>query len=349
VRRILVETGTPQDTPVSRKIGPLPNLRAAIERLGTPTPVSGGTGGRGFALDCGPGQMLAGVRGRAGWVIDQVRALCKNGAGVLIESGARGADNGSPFETRCDAGQGVTGIIGFSGSYVDSFRLQCKNAPGGVPEGDVSLSRSVGGSGGQAFGPFSCGRGEVAVGLRGQAGTRVDNLGLDCTVVALDTTPALSWISPAAGGSGGQVFVRSCPPGQVLAGVRVRAGSRIDAVRPRCVPVSESGSWTSDPSFSNLAAGGTGGTIDTQDCPRDSAIFEIAGRGGWNIDRLGFRCRPLETATTVHGTSTRLGPFGGSGGEPFGPHPCPSSLAATGLQGNAGDLVDRLQVRCGRF
>src|SRR4029079_5357384 len=104
MRKILAETGTPQDTRVTRKIGPLPNLRAAIARLGTATPSAGGGGGDAFALDCGPGEMLTGVRGRAGRYIDQVRAVCKNGAGVLIESGARGGNGGTPFDSQCNSG-----------------------------------------------------------------------------------------------------------------------------------------------------------------------------------------------------------------------------------------------------
>jgi serine protease len=350
MRKILAETGTPQDTPVTRKIGPLPNLRAAIARLGTATPSAGGGGGDAFALDCGPGEMLTGVRGRAGWYIDQVRAVCKNGAGVLIESGARGGNGGTPFDSQCNSGQGVTGIVGFAGAFVDSFRLECKSAPAGTPDGDVSLTPSIGGSQGQAFGPFHCDEGQVAVGLRGRAGDFIDNLQLDCATVALDLQAAKGWISPAAGGSGGSHFELSCDTNEVLVGVIVETDNWLNDLRGHCVSVSPDGSWLREPGATSRVGkpGWLTGTEVTQDCPSDSAIFEIAGRADWYVDRLAFRCRPLETVTTVNGASTKIGPFGGNGGEPFGPYTCPSGLAATGLQGNSGDYIDRIQLRCGQ-
>ena len=349
IRSILAETGTPQETPVTRNIGPLPNLRAAITRLGTATPSAGGGGGAAFALDCGPGQMLAGISGHAGWYIDQVRAICKNGGGVLIEFDTRGGNGGTLFNRQCDTGKGVTGIVGFAGAFVDSFRLECKSAAGGTPSGDSALTESAGGSGGQAFGPFSCEEGQVAVGLRGRADEFVNNLQLDCATVALDTTVAKGWISPAAGGTGGAHFEQSCKLGEVMVGVQVLFGSWIDGIAVRCIQVNPDGSWSGNvDDFFRTGGVNNGVTVTTQDCPRNSAVFEMAGRADWYIDRLGFRCRPLETATTVSGTSDKIGPFGGNGGEPFGPHDCPSSLAATGLQGNSGDYIDRLQLRCGR-
>ena len=279
MRRILAETGSPQVTPVTQNIGSLPNLRAAIERLETSTPSTGGGGGAAFALDCSPGEMLVGVGGHAGWYIDQVRAICTNGAGDEIYSGTRGGDGGTPFESRCDGGHGVTGIVGFAGDVVDSFRLECRNAPAGAPENDISLTSSAGGSGGQAFGPFRCGDGEIAVGLRGRFGDVIDNLQLDCAGVVLDTRAAPGWISPAAGGSGGAHFETPCDSGEVMVGIEVLSGDWVDHLNARCVQTAADGSWTRSPSGVRIT-GGNGAIVAndaTQDCPPNSAIFEIAG------------------------------------------------------------------------
>jgi hypothetical protein len=100
------------------------------------------------------------------------------------------------------------------------------------------------------------------------------------------------------GGSGGTAFTRQCPQGQVLSGIRARAGLVIDALGIKCRPVNADGSLGGENEIGSLA-GGTGGILSSGSCPQGSVV---AGQGGARgiPTGLGFfelRCRRWDPAT----------------------------------------------------
>lgn len=134
---------------------------------------------------------------------------------------------------------------------------------------------------------------------------------------------------PAIGGPGGGDFVARCPPGQLLAGVEIRAGDDIDAIRPLCakpravvemVPIGpgepgylEYRSWQEfrrrvSYKYDEVTTptgwyGGTGGNVRRIACPqpayeRNEAgmvmafAAEIEGVDTVTVNSLAFQCEP---------------------------------------------------------
>jgi hypothetical protein len=100
------------------------------------------------------------------------------------------------------------------------------------------------------------------------------------------------------GGTGGTAFTRQCPQGQVLTGIRARAGLVIDALGIKCRPVNANGSLGGENDVGSLA-GGTGGILSSGSCPQGSVV---SGQGGGRAvpTGLGFfelRCRRWDAAT----------------------------------------------------
>ncbi len=348
MRSLLSSTGTPQVSPVSKAIGPMPDLRRAFnQQLGGQTVAAGGPGGNEFLLRCDQGQVLAGAKGRAGWFINQIKAICATGAGVFTETAPVGGTGGTPFTTMCDDGFAVTGFTGFADFYIDSFRFECKQLQNNAPTGNIRLSLPAGGDGGTAFRPLRCGPNQVAVGIRGRAADFVDSVQLVCEQVVLDQTQPTSWVSPAAGGIGGNSFRLGCASNEVLIGVNAKAGFWIDSIAPICIGASNNGSWAGNPRRLNTA-GGSGGSSVTLICPNNTAVSGISGRSSMFVDKLVIRCRPLASTNATQGNSSTLSVIGGSGGEAFGPYNCPGNLPGTGFQGRAKDYLDRIQLICGR-
>ena len=54
-------------------------------------------------------------------------------------------------------------------------------------------------------------------------------------LVAISAQAQTDAIMPPVGGPGGGQFVARCPQGQYLAGLELRAGDDIDAIRPICI------------------------------------------------------------------------------------------------------------------
>ena len=312
----------------------------------TPQPAATGADGR-FSLQCDFGQMLVGIRGKAGEFIDQVRGLCAGRTDPAGETGARGGGGGTEFEIRCSAGSAATGIVGTRGTYIDSLSLECRAMRNGQPAGDPTSTARVGGQGGQPFGPLRCPAGQVAVGMKGRAGSFVDELEPDCAVAKPPGATASVWVSPAAGGKQGNDIKLACGPDEVLVGTMTRNGNWLDAIAALCVRVSDDGNWIGEP-HSTDHAGGPGGVALTRQCPRGQAIAGISGRSSTVVNQLISRCRPLVSAKAVRGQWQDLESVGGTGGDPFGPHACPNNLPATALKVGAGIYLDRVQILCGR-
>lgn len=323
----------------------LPPVAPAAAQDAQPAMATGADGR--FSLQCDFGQTLVGIRGQAGEFIDGISGLCAGRTGVVAETGARGGNGGARFEIRCDTGAAVTGLVGTRGTYVDSLSLECRPMRNNQPGGEATFTASVGGQGGQPFGPLRCPAGQVAIGLKGRAGTFVDELEPDCAAAKPAGATAAVWVSPAAGGKQGNDIKLTCGTDEVLVGTSTRNGNWLDAIAALCVRVSDDGNWTGEPRSTDHA-GGAGGVALTRSCPRGQAVAGISGRSSNVVNQLVSECRPLVSAKAVQGPSQKLESVGGAGGDPFGPYPCPNNMPATGLKVGAGIYVDRVQVVCGR-
>jgi hypothetical protein len=154
-----------------------------------PTAQVGGSGGTAFTQTCPNGEILSGLQGTSGTLIDSVESICTKldvlgdnftDPVVLSSHGGSGARG---YDLECPKGWAVTGLTGRSGSFVDRVQLIC--APVQL-DGTVLLGAaekvdpfSAGGTGGSAF-TIHCPGTTPARGIDGRAGTFVDRLGLGC-------------------------------------------------------------------------------------------------------------------------------------------------------------------------
>lgn len=344
MRDLLVRTGTLQDTPVTRRIGPMPNLRTALSEFDSGTAIVGGSGGEPFTLRCEDGLALVGIRGGAGALVDRVQPICENAIGASKRMPSVGGGGGAEFERRCDSGKFVVGLRGRATLYLDQLILECAR-PGAEGRRIIDSLEPIGGTGGAVFGPNRCSRDRSAVGLQGRAGAFIDQLRLLCGSQLPATEVVTPWVSDPVGGTGGDAATLKCGNDQVMVGVTVRAGFWLDSIAPRCATPSASGAWTEDER--GPRAGSSGGTAETERCPPNFAVSAISGRAGGVIDRLRIRCRPLANQTSTTGEEVSGGVVGGNGGTEFGRIACPADLAATGFAVRTGAYVDQLKLICG--
>ena len=139
------------------------------------------------------------------------------------------------------------------------------------------------------------------------------------------------------GGTGGTAAFWDCPKGQVLAGVTVRSGAYLRGLQAHCRFAGQ-----------DAARGATGARLgewqaperETQlQCAPGERVLGFFGRSAALVDQLGLVCG------VPGGARTRTEPAGGSGGEPF-ERLCPRVMAAIGVQGRFGALVDAAGLDC---
>jgi hypothetical protein len=105
-------------------------------------------------------------------------------------------------------------------------------------------------------------------------------------IAALATTgPADAASVGVCGGSGGsQSKTLSCPAGQYIVGLSMRAGTYIDRIGIRCASIDSTGKRGKPGAFQY--AGGAGGTdSESGTCPRSGAVTAIHMKAGSYIDR----------------------------------------------------------------
>jgi hypothetical protein len=92
---------------------------------------AGGVSGEDFEDHCPAGEMLVGLNGRTGRVVDRVGVQCApiarwmTNAGELHPSAGHGGNGGDPFVDNCPTGHVVDGVSGSAGNLVDSVQVQC--------------------------------------------------------------------------------------------------------------------------------------------------------------------------------------------------------------------------------
>ena len=142
----------------------------------------------------------------------------------------------------------------------------------------------------------ACPDDNVLVGVRGRAGSWINNLFLVCARVNGGTLGEVRVLDDGAqriGGLASGTFTRDysvrCPAGQVVKGVVAYRGMYINQVGLYCRVWTTEGTGTG-----NLVgpSGGSGGTFDARTCTeRTRAVTALHAREGWYIDALGIRCR----------------------------------------------------------
>lgn len=158
-----------------------------------------------------------------------------------------------------------------------------------------------------------------------------------------------AWAS-AYGGNGGNPFSNTvCGNDQVVATLKLRAGSYVDSITPFCTKVNANGSWAGA-STQGPGAGGNGGSPYTLSCEPGAAVVAITGRAGSYVDSLGIVCRKLAGVTAggvnfVNGSDSKHGPHGGAGGTAFTAS-CPSGQVAKGFKGRAAAWLDQIELVC---
>lgn len=95
----------------------------------------------------------------------------------------------------------------------------------------------------------------------------------------------------------------------------------------------------------SLAAGGTGGSPFTLNCPDGKALVGIQGRAGSYIDSIRGVCRGFDELGNADAPVT-TGTTGGTGGSSSFDLRCPSGEAMVGVKGRADWWVDRVQIEC---
>ena len=162
---------------------------------------------------------------------------------------------------------------------------------------------------------------------------------------------------PLIGSTGGSPFYEACPTGQNLAGLEVRLGDDVDAVRPLCVIAygpTDVGAPGAD--GTTVWNGGPGGELRAIVCPGEAPVvtggfIRSAGRVeavdfirlfcGLASDQQGIAevTVELDTATYLAGTlSETIGSERRSR--------CQSGQVAVGIRGRSGNWVDDLGLLC---
>ncbi len=164
--------------------------------------VYGGPGGRYFEYGCGSGQVLVGLRGSAGVLLDSIQAVCARVGGGNTTTGASTqgpvVGNDRPFDKaiECPPGYAVTAASmakNESAPHLGAIRLYCtelaQRAEGGSVTIDIQGSghfegyRSpfglLAGNEGNLDGASAC-PGQYAVGIRGRDDGYVTAFGLMC-------------------------------------------------------------------------------------------------------------------------------------------------------------------------
>lgn len=170
-------------------------------------PQYGNLGGGGAHDDgCPNGEVIMGIKGREGAVLDQVQVMCglvqlfdpedPDVLDLTIVPGTvlpqRGGDGGGGFTRTCPEGYAVVGFSGRSGHLVDKLILSCARMV--VVDDGQSMAlgfeepidlAGAGGGGGNPFEPGHCGEGEVATIANIRSGSMVDAFGLTCMPISL--------------------------------------------------------------------------------------------------------------------------------------------------------------------
>jgi hypothetical protein len=300
----------------------------------------GNPGGGGVCSTGFPGVCANGVR------------VCQSGTLVCNQTATASAEVCDGLDNNCN-GQVDEGNPGGGGSCTTGQPGVCSPGTLNCQAGTLQCSRTVA--------PSS----EVCDGLDNDCNGVVDNT---CPRLDGGVTRTLGATTTQYGGTGGTAFSYDCPAGSLLVGLRIRAGSEIDAVTPRCraysvregrgsIPYVYSMVWSpgSSTTQGGVQYGGSGGTEAVYDCPANQWISHYDIRAAARVDRLVLKCSSLSLVrvSSAWGISRVLGNTlavaGGTGGTLYTNVSCPTDQVAQGIQGRSGSRLDAFAARCARL
>jgi hypothetical protein len=276
---------------------------------------SGGTGGAYFEERPLPaGARINKIRVRHGTRIDAIGISYELG-GTTTDLPMHGGGGGTPSEFKLDADEDVTAIYGRYGARLDSLVIQT-NKRTSIP---------YGGEGGEVYYQYHVTQGLKFAGFAGRSGTEVDAMGWILTAKGT-TTPGQTFISMGpSGGTGGDDFTDPpIPAGARIVKVRVRHGTRIDAVG---LSYELNGTVVDMPMH-----GGGGGTLSEFAIASDDYIVGISGTYGAKIDSLIIQTRNRQYSVR----------FGGSGGSAGYSYILSPDIEIVGFLGRSGAEVDAI-------
>jgi hypothetical protein len=163
-------------------------------------------------------------------------------AGQALALPPVGGPGGAPFTADCGANKVMVHANVYTQDFVSALRIMCieVNAAGEwltSPDTVTDLDR-VGGSQGTTN-RVTCQTNWGAVGIHGKTGNVIDSLGLHCGRLYTNSDTSVKTAGSTEkkgpfGGPGGAPFDLKCPSGQVLTGLKGRAGNLIDSLDLIC-------------------------------------------------------------------------------------------------------------------
>lgn len=170
----------------------------------------GGAGGSEFRSNCRPGDVIVGFEIQIGKALDAVRAQCVSLNPQRTEYASEiyaltnfGGHGGNQTALSCKTGYAVRHLHVYmdSSKIVNEFRITCQalNSGDWHDEAPLRLEGETGVSIGDVR--FSCGDGEWATGIYGRYGSLIDQLGLQCEKLVVETPPSQAE-PPILGGPG---------------------------------------------------------------------------------------------------------------------------------------------------
>lgn len=219
----------------------------------------------------------------------------------LIEPFEPGGDDGAPggvqfVEVAEESGEAAdeSSLLGLDGD-IRGGSLLAEGVPGMRPEESEKSAGPTsdlvtpywwgspykGGNGGGYF-LMGCAEDEIATGIFGRSGSKIDQLGLVCTYLNWDNSFGPTTLRGPVGGSGGNSFLTSCPANHAIIGFGGGSGSLIERLNIICDTIEGTLIKYSGPSV-----GGWGGTSFSYTAPRGYFLTSLEGQSGSLID--GFR------------------------------------------------------------
>jgi YVTN family beta-propeller protein len=184
-----------------------------------------------------------------------------------------------------------------------------------TPNTAVDYTPSIGGGGGAPF-QIACPVDETVVGVHGNFGTYVNQIGPQC--VKVDQIGR--WIGDPVNGAvtgnttSGTPFTRTCPRDFAVSGFKGRSDQYVNQVEIECRALTGDGGLTGDPQYLN-SAGGTGGSSQGPlSCPTGNPVHALYGRSGGWLDAFGVECKQSSiTPVSVNSSPVIVNPGDQSG------------------------------------
>ncbi len=142
------------------------------------------------------------------------------------------------------------------------------------------------------------------------------------------------------GGNGGSLATSECSSDKIVGGIRVRSGSKIDALEIRCRTFPY-GTYTAG--SPTVKFGGSGGSYNYHYCGYGEYVHGVKLRTGGLVDSFQFYCTNGDISNWSGGWSPQYGGNSGSIRYYFCP---PEYPAMKGLRGKGGSLVDKIGLTC---